>query len=244
MRASLILHVDPWQDAARGSRYEGHLSTDRLPRLSAVASLRVPVEVNISFHQRLGRTAKRGAIEIELEVRSRLDMMCQRCLEPLSIESALNCSVWVVRDEAAARLLESESMGDTIVSPPGERLVLATVVEDELLLALPFAPSHALGDCKSHFDEKRHVDWDHDVESLASGDDSLDAQRHEEERIRGVATASKASASDQARTKAPVHEGDLNRMPGHGDGKGDGGEAKRNPFAVLALLRGDTDEHS
>ena len=243
MRASLIRYVDPWRDAARGSSYAGYLPTDLLPRLSAIASLRVPVDVNISFHQRLG-AAKRGAIEIELEVCSRLDMMCQRCLEPLSIESALKCSVWVVRDEAAARLLESEARGDAIVSPPGERLVLATVVEDELLLALPFAPSHALGECRSYLDNKRHIDGEHDVEPLASGDDGLEPQRHEEERKRGAAPQGKVSTSIKAPVKAPVHEDRFDRTSDHEDGIGGGGGVKRNPFAVLAFLRDDTDEHN
>jgi uncharacterized protein len=204
MRASLIRHVDPWQDAARGAHYEGNLAVDRLPRLSAAGALRTPLQVSLSF--RRGRDAgKHGAVEAELEVRGCLDMICQRCLGALSVELAVQTSVWVVRDEAAAHALDSS--GDTIVSPPGERLDVATMVEDEVLLAMPFAARHAAGTCDAHSGAQ------------------LDERRVEED----------STGKSLPRTIGVAGDGDLPDMYR--------GDEKRNPFAVLEILRDHADDN-
>ena len=246
MAASLILHVDPWQDSARGARYEGYLPADRLPRLSAVASIHAPVYVNISFHRQLG-AAERGAFELKIEVRGRFDMICQRCLGPLPIESALMCSVWVVRDEAAARIMEP--MGDAIVCPPGERLVLASLVEDELLLALPFAPSHSLSECLPHFDEDGHDGTSRVDEVLPTGEDGLEERRDEEEHRTCAGSGSDVTGRPKAAIKAAVHSEDFGPQAGseghcevEDESARDAG--KRNPFAVLARLRSNTDDQN
>ncbi len=208
MRAPLIRHVDPWQDAVRGARYEGNLTVDRLPRLSATAALRAPLQVSLSF--RRGRDAdKHGAVETELEVRGRLEMICQRCLGALSVELAVQTSVWVVRDEAAAHARGSS--GDTIVSAPGERLDVATMVEDEVLLAMPFAARHAAGTCDAHSGARR------------------DGQ-----------TVGEGSTGDPLPRSIGVSGG----IAGDGDlPDRDRGDEKRNPFAVLEILREHADDN-
>jgi len=154
MGDSLIRHVDPWQDAAHGACYKGNLDVGRLPRLSTIAELNTPLQVSVSFHR--GHEAeKHGAVEIELVAQGRLDMVCQRCLGALAVELALQVSVGVVSGEAAARL--SKPLGDSIVSPPGERLDIASVVEDEVLLAMPFAPAHSPGTCAVQCVEQNEI---------------------------------------------------------------------------------------
>jgi uncharacterized protein len=212
MRASLIRHVDPWQDAARGAHYEGNLAVDRLPRLSAMAALRAPLQVSLSF--RRGHDAgKHGAVETELEVCGGLDMICQRCLGALSVELAVQTSIWVVRDEAAAHALDSS--GDTIISPPGERLDVATMVEDEVLLAMPFAARHAAGTCDAHSGAQR--------DGQTVGEESTG-----ESLPRTIGISGGASRGVRGDGELP----DMER-----------GDGKRNPFAVLDILRDHADDN-
>jgi uncharacterized protein len=250
MRASLIRHVDPWQDAARGSRYEGYLPVDRLPRLAAAASFGSPMYVKITFCRRQ-EAARRGAIEIGMEVNGRYEMICQRCLEPLAIESDFKCSVWVVRDEAAARI--ADTLGETIVSAPGERLELAGVVEEELLLALPFAPSHKHGTCALQSDDRTDSKEEGDAQSLPSNDGEFENERHEEERQGAAHYGAKVSGRESQTNKDSMHHKagrarsrqDDGSGSGDSDGHGDSDEeVKRNPFAVLAALRNNTDKQS
>lgn len=215
MPASLIRHVDPWQDAARGARYTGKLDADRVPRLAAIAAVSVPLQVSISF--RRGRDAKQhDAVEIALEVRGQLELTCQRCLESLKFEPKIHGSVWIVSDEEAARVLKSAS--EAIVSPHGERLDLATVVEDEVLLALPFAARHPLGICTAHPDGNAQGQW-------TGG--RVDEQ-------------CSAKSEPWTRTETPTSGLAGNEDIGKTDGEGD--EPRRHPFAVLATLRDNIDD--
>lgn len=215
MRASLIRHVDPWQDAESGVRHEGGLGADRLPRLSAVAALQIPLQVSISFHR--GRDAgQHGAVEVELEVHGRFAMSCQRCLEPVTVDSEVQARVWVVRDEAAALALQAT--GEAVVSAPGERLDLATLIEDEVLLAMPFAPSHENETCEVHAGYRTVGTVGGRGKKGEAGGFSPQGD-HAEEGFSGVGGPGSSEPPQDNRSGI-----------------------KRNPFAVLASLRDNTDD--
>lgn len=73
-------------------------------------------------------------------------LTCQRCLEGFPFDLEIDERIVMVKDEAALPELEDEVAGvDVIVQP--ERLDVAALVEDEILLALPLAPAHAQGVC-------------------------------------------------------------------------------------------------
>ena len=85
----------------------------------------------------------RPAIAIELE--GSVPLECQRCLAPLA---------WPVRQRTVALLAKSEGEGDALDEGSDEEVLIAAepldpllLVEDELLLSLPYAPTHAEGEC-------------------------------------------------------------------------------------------------
>jgi uncharacterized protein len=65
---------------------------------------------------------------------------CQRCLEPVALHLDVARALRFVADEALAELLDADSEDDVLALP--RRLDLHTLVEDELLLALPLVPMH------------------------------------------------------------------------------------------------------
>ena len=143
MRHALSRRVDPWQAALAGRRIEGTLDAARLPRLSAVAEPVGLLQVSLDFEPWQPDAGGRGtdAVRVVVEVAGRLCSACQRCLEPVEFAADLNTVVMVTADEA----LEGEA--DRVVVAAGELLDAGVLVEDELLLGLPFAPAHPDGQC-------------------------------------------------------------------------------------------------
>jgi uncharacterized protein len=77
------------------------------------------------------------------EVRARLRVRCQRCLEPMELGLAAKPALILLRPGEREDLAESEA--DTLVVD--KPVMLSGLIEDELLLALPMFPAHAPGQC-------------------------------------------------------------------------------------------------
>ncbi len=71
-------------------------------------------------------------------------MTCQRCLRPLAVPVAQQTVLLLADDEAELARLDVNEPEVILASAPLDCL---TLVEDELLLSLPFAPCHAEGAC-------------------------------------------------------------------------------------------------
>jgi uncharacterized protein len=141
MHVALVSRVDPWRAADAGKGVCGALAVERVPRLAAHAAPEEPLQVRIGFERDDG-----SGVRLQIRVRGRYRFTCQRCLSALALEREDSSQVLVVADEATARALEADA--EVLVSPPGQMLDLAALVEDEVLLALPFAPRHEPEQCR------------------------------------------------------------------------------------------------
>lgn len=77
---------------------------------------------------------------LHLQVQAHIPLCCQRCLQAVDVE--LNVDRWFrfVADEAAAEAQDDESEEDVLALEP--RPSLRTLIEDELLMAMPLVPLH------------------------------------------------------------------------------------------------------
>ncbi len=83
---------------------------------------------------------------LSVRITGHVQLTCQRCLEGFRFDLDLQTHLELVPDENALPALEEEQAGwDVIVCP--ERLAVADLIQEEILLALPVAPRHAPGDC-------------------------------------------------------------------------------------------------
>jgi len=101
-----------------------------------------------TIHYRVtGFVAPKDQPALRLEVNGELDLRCQRCLERLRFPLVLQREIVLVTgaDEFAQSEDEPESV-DTI--PAVSRIDLRDLVEEEIVLALPLAPRHAVGECE------------------------------------------------------------------------------------------------
>ena len=130
--------------AERGENLAGVVDAARLPRLAD----RV-VEPSDSDGARIqwgiagGRDAQ-GRPALTLRLAGQVFVVCQRCLRPLAVTVAQQTGLLLARDEADLARLDADEQEVVLATSPLEAL---TLVEDELLLSLPFAPTHAKEAC-------------------------------------------------------------------------------------------------
>ena len=77
---------------------------------------------------------------LRIQARAKVVLECQRCLQPMPLDLDVGRSIFFVEGEDAAAALDAESDDDVLALEPATDV--RTLVEDELLLALPLIPRH------------------------------------------------------------------------------------------------------
>ena len=144
------LKFDPHRlDMAAFAQADGWLEGDwplaRMPRLLQDA---LPLSTDSPAQQ--VRWSARGArrpvsggeaeIRLHLQAHTALDLTCQRCLQPMTVQLQVQPTLRFVRGEDRAEALDEDSDEDVLALTPS--LDLLSLVEDELILALPLVPRH------------------------------------------------------------------------------------------------------
>jgi uncharacterized protein len=118
----------------------GEIALSRLARVtSCVVTDEACITADLRFWiDEFGRKRITGQVQAQLQVQ------CQRCLEPLSIAVADEVNLMLVADEAAAKSLEEEF--DPWINED-HKIVIADLVDEPLVLALPIVSFHQTGPC-------------------------------------------------------------------------------------------------
>ena len=128
---------------------EGSVDPHRLPRVAEVlaegpASVAWRIE---GTKDALGRPA------VAVVLSGSVSLTCQRCLGDFDWPIEQRSEVLLARDERALAALDAGSESEVVLAEGS--LDPLTLVEDELVLALPFAPRHPEGDCDSTMTNRR-----------------------------------------------------------------------------------------
>lgn len=119
----------------------GELALERLPRLKDyLANDEAHIEADLDF-----RIGDFGDREITGQVSATLQLPCQRCLEPVELAIADKVQLAMVKNDEQAAKLRPELdpwICDEI------KLMLADLVEEQILLALPIVCKHSADECK------------------------------------------------------------------------------------------------
>jgi uncharacterized protein len=142
MSEHLPAQVDALRLARQGRRLRGRLALGRMSRLKGyLSSAEGQVEADLRFGvDGDGKPYLKGTIEATVE------LVCQRCLEPMRQPIRARASLGLVGSEAAAERLP-EDYDPLIVGD--DPLFLSDIVEDELILALPIVPMHDEDGCSA-----------------------------------------------------------------------------------------------
>jgi uncharacterized protein len=130
--------------AARGESLAGQIDATRRARLAdrlAPTTLAAPIAWTI-----VGGHDPGGRPLLSVTIEGSLPLVCQRCLQPFDLHVAQQTQLLLARAEAE---LEPLDAGEAEVILAAEPLDALTLIEDEILLSLPFAPTHAAGQCAS-----------------------------------------------------------------------------------------------
>jgi len=140
MFGTLPASIDPIQLAERGARLTGTLSLKSMPRLvQACLDGSGDVHVDLSFERSEGE----GLYEMRGDLSVTLRVLCQRCLDEMDFGLEVSPRLMFMRAGDNPALLELEADVMAVDKP----LLLSSVVEDELLLAMPMVPLHDLNKC-------------------------------------------------------------------------------------------------
>jgi len=130
--------IDGFEFATAGARQQGSWPVRELPR---VRDLLASDDGEVRYVLE-GMRDGRGRPSLRLSLQGTLTLRCQRCLEPMPFG--------VRADEVlvlAATQAEIDAEPPDAHSPDrvlaGEEMPLRELIEDELILALPYAPRHA-----------------------------------------------------------------------------------------------------
>ena len=131
----LPLYIDIRKAFDLESVFEGSCSLERLPRF---ADCLASPDGEVSGKLRFGSTGT-GRRVIIGSVSATVEVVCQRCLEPLSLELA---------DTIQLALVESESQSDSLEAAwdpwivDGPKISIASLLEEQLMLCMPLVSYH------------------------------------------------------------------------------------------------------
>jgi uncharacterized protein len=133
---------DPYRLARDRGVLEGSMGVPALERLSGlVVGEAGPVSWRIE-----GGSDEAGHPAVTVAVDGVVVLECQRCLRPMRNPIAQRTMALLARSEAEGDALDDAC--DLEVMVVDGLLDPQTIVEDELLLSLPFAPMHPPGECE------------------------------------------------------------------------------------------------
>jgi len=138
MSGGLPIQIDPLDLAKNQVQLEGCYTTAKLPRLAEYSpSKDANVHVKLGFRQETDTLIKvTGNIDL------RLRLVCERCLQPFELDIALEPLFYF--DVSGAEPDEEDERDIVQVIGPVD---LKSLVEDEVLLALPMIPMHEPDQC-------------------------------------------------------------------------------------------------
>lgn len=136
-----VERVHAYRMARDGSSRRGEIALSGMTRLTPLlcndhGSARFELDFNLDSQFRPVVTGR---------VQAALELICQRCLEPMSLDLDLELRLGIVRSDEEAVALPAEYEPLVLKT---DTISLAALVEDELILGLPPAPLHPAGSCR------------------------------------------------------------------------------------------------
>jgi DUF177 domain-containing protein len=138
--------IDPYAYATQGRHLEGSVQVSALTRLISLLTVEEGEDVaqySVAYQLVFG-VDKGGVRGLLGTLKTTLPLMCQRCMGGMLLDITVDLQLAMVRSREAAQQLP-ESYDPLLVSD--EEITIESLVEDELILALPLVAMHEIKDC-------------------------------------------------------------------------------------------------
>lgn len=134
--------IDGFDFAGAGGSMRGAWTAAEFPRLRGLLH---DTTGSVEYELR-GARDELGRHSLALHVAAGLRLTCKRCLEAVGVEVHEDVTLWLARSQS-----ELDAQPLTAEGPDGivatKDMAVRDLVEDQLLLALPYAPRH--GNCSA-----------------------------------------------------------------------------------------------
>ncbi len=129
--------IDGFEFASAGATQQGVWPLSDFPRLRDVLA----ADAGEVAYEISGVRDERGRPGLRLKVRGTLRLRCQRCLEPMPFEVQTDETLVLAATLAEIHAEPADAHApDRVVA--GKEMALRDLIEDELILAVPYAPRH------------------------------------------------------------------------------------------------------
>jgi uncharacterized protein len=129
--------IDGFEFASAGATQEGAWPLRDFPRLRDMLAADQG-EVTYALQ---GMRDERGRPSLRVSVHGALPLRCQRCLEPMRLEVRSDALLVLAQTLAEIHAEPADAQAaDRVVA--GKEMPVRDLIEDELILAVPYAPRH------------------------------------------------------------------------------------------------------
>lgn len=140
------LTIDPIKAAKMRSDYSGMIESANLPRLlDASAGFCSDIQVQFSCD-----TDEQGIVAVSGTAQGEVSLVCQRCMkefnEALQVEFSYSPITPKVSED------ELPDIYDPVEMDEHGHIEIVKLIEDELIVSVPFFPMHAVEDCSQEQD--------------------------------------------------------------------------------------------
>ena len=132
--------IDSLDFARNGKEMHGEIALSELSRLGDMLA---KSEGSLTYIVRGRREADREMLQVSLQ--GTCTLRCQRCLGELEFPVNIVSRLWLLPTDRLDEAKEDDDDADSIEAT--SQLDVLALIEDELLLGLPFAPRHPEGEC-------------------------------------------------------------------------------------------------
>ena len=138
--------IDPYKFARLGENLSGGIVVAQMKRLAAsLDNDNGNVEFDLTFGRKDRARVATGSFKAEVK------MVCQRCLNQVNVPIGGDVQLeFVVVEEGEEPLSRLEDLGFDTVLVENDSLSLVELIEDEVILVLPFSPFHEKGKCSDN----------------------------------------------------------------------------------------------
>ena len=137
-----LMPFDALKLSASGESLTGEVDAADLPRVAD----RLATDAGAAklAWRLVGCRDGQGRPALTLTLAGSVPLVCQRCLRPFAAIVDQSTELLLARSEAELARFDAEEIEVVLAT---QRLDALTLVEDELLLSLPFSPRHPDGEC-------------------------------------------------------------------------------------------------
>ena len=143
--------IDSLEFAKNGKELCGEISLIDLPRLGDML-----INSDGTLTYRVIGSHEGDSFKLEITLKGKCHLRCQRCLEELPYPLDFSAHLQLITAEMLEEVEDEGGIEDAIEA--SRRLDVLALIEDEVLLNLPFAPRHPEGTCAAPIKDLRQKD--------------------------------------------------------------------------------------